>query len=41
MMSAEWAQGPFQEEDFRLIAKLGFDFVRLPLDYRLWTVGGD
>jgi hypothetical protein len=41
MMSAEWAQGPFQEEDFRLTAKLGFGFVRLPLDYRLWTVGGD
>jgi hypothetical protein len=41
MVSAEWARGPFQEKDFRLIAKLGFDFVRLPLDYRLWTVGGD
>jgi hypothetical protein len=41
MVSAQWARGAFQEEDFRLIAKLGFDFVRLPLDYRLWTVAGD
>jgi hypothetical protein len=27
---------PFREEDFRLIAKLGFNFVRLPMDYRCW-----
>ena len=27
---------PFLEEDFRLISKLGFNFVRLPMDYRLW-----
>ena len=32
---------PFAEEDFRLIAKLGFNFVRLPMDYRCWIVGGD
>ena len=32
---------PFVEEDFRLIAKLGFNFVRLPMDYRLWIVDGD
>src|SRR5258706_11682832 len=25
---------PFKEEDFALIAELGFDFVRLPLSYR-------
>jgi hypothetical protein len=41
MVSAEWARGPFSEEDFRLIAWLGFNFVRLPLDYRLWIEGGD
>jgi hypothetical protein len=41
MVSAEWARGPFHEEDFRLIARLGFNFVRLPLDYRLWIEGGD
>jgi len=32
---------PFLEEDFRLIAKLGFNFVRLPMDYRFWIKGGD
>jgi hypothetical protein len=31
---------PYLEEDFRLIAKLGFDFVRLPMDYRCWTAAG-
>jgi hypothetical protein len=28
-------------EDFRLIASLGFNFVRVPLDYRGWISGGD
>jgi endoglucanase len=28
---------PFREHDFAAIAELGFDFVRLPLDYRCWT----
>jgi aryl-phospho-beta-D-glucosidase BglC (GH1 family) len=32
---------PFLEEDFRLISKLGFNFVRLPMDYRLWIKGGN
>jgi hypothetical protein len=32
---------PYREEDFRLISRLGFNFVRLPLDYRIWIVGGD
>ena len=32
---------PFAEEDFRLIAKLGFNFVRLPMDYRCWIMDGD
>ncbi len=32
---------PFAEDDFRWIAGWGFDFVRLPLSYTLWTVGGD
>jgi hypothetical protein len=41
MVSADRLHGPFREEDFRLIARLGFNFVRLPLDYRLWIVGGD
>jgi aryl-phospho-beta-D-glucosidase BglC (GH1 family) len=28
---------PFNEEDFRQISELGFNFVRLPMDYRVWT----
>jgi endoglucanase len=28
---------PFDEHDFADIAELGFDFVRLPLDYHCWT----
>ncbi|BET68688.1 hypothetical protein ASA1KI_36060 [Opitutales bacterium ASA1] len=27
--------------DFRMIAELGFDFVRIPLDYRIWTNPND
>ncbi|NLY02785.1 MAG: cellulase family glycosylhydrolase [Rhodopirellula sp.] len=33
--------GPFQEEDFRLIHELGFNFVRLPMDYRCWIRDND
>lgn len=29
--------GFFQEEDFEMIADLGFDFVRLPVNYRFWA----
>ena len=32
---------PFVEEDFRLISGLGFNFVRLPMDYRFWIQDGD
>ncbi|MGD0538666.1 MAG: cellulase family glycosylhydrolase [Verrucomicrobiota bacterium] len=32
---------PFREEDFAWIAELGFDFVRLPMDYRGWIEDGD
>jgi hypothetical protein len=32
---------PFVEEDFRLISKLGFNFVRLPMDYRFWIKDGN
>ncbi len=28
---------PFLEWDFDFLARWGFDFVRLPLDYRIWT----
>jgi len=33
--------GPFKEDDFRMIHELGFNFVRLPMDYRTWSVDGD
>lgn len=33
--------GPYKEDDFRLIAELGFNFVRLPMDYRLWIKDND
>lgn len=32
---------PFVEDDFRWIAGWGFDFVRLPMDYRCWTDAAD
>lgn len=35
------ANSPFVEEDFRLIRELGFNFVRLPMDYRCWIKDGD
>ena len=28
--------GSFEEEDFQMIRELGFNFVRLPMDYRFW-----
>ena len=33
--------GNFQEEDFKMISDLGFDFVRLPLCYLLWIKNED
>jgi endoglucanase len=32
---------PFLESDFQWIADWGFDFVRLPMDYRCWTDAKD
>ena len=32
---------PFLENDFRMISDLGFNFVRLPMDYRAWIMKGD
>ena len=29
--------GPFVEQDFEWLAAWGFDFVRLPMDYRCWA----
>ncbi len=31
----------FRESDFRLISDWGFNFVRLPMDYRCWIIDGD
>ncbi len=35
------SEKPFKEEDFQLVHELGFNFVRLPMDYRCWIVGKD
>lgn len=32
---------PFVEKDFQLLQKLGFNFVRLPMDYRFWIKEGN
>jgi endoglucanase len=37
----EWSNRPFVEDDFRMIHELGFNFVRLPMDYRCWIDAGD
>jgi endoglucanase len=34
-------EGRFPEDDFRWARDWGFNFVRLPLDYRFWTDPGD
>jgi endoglucanase len=34
-------ESPFLEEDFRWISEFGFNFVRLPMDYRQWIVNND
>lgn len=37
----EWSNQPFEEDDFRWISEFGFNFVRIPMDYRIWILGGD
>jgi aryl-phospho-beta-D-glucosidase BglC (GH1 family) len=39
--SKGWSNKPFVEEDFKLISSLGFNFVRLPMDYRTWIKDND
>lgn len=34
-------QPGFEEEDFRMIRDLGFNFVRIPMDYRFWIKDKD
>jgi aryl-phospho-beta-D-glucosidase BglC (GH1 family) len=36
-----WSNQGFTEKEFRLIHELGFNFVRLPLDYRTYTQPGN
>lgn len=36
-----WSNDGYAEEEFRLIRELGFNFVRLPVDYRTYTETGD
>lgn len=42
-IAPEWSfyNEPFREEDFAMIAELGFDFVRLPMSYKCWTAADD
>lgn len=35
------ANKPFVEDDFRWMHEWGFDFARLPMDYRCWTGASD
>lgn len=39
--SKDWSNKPYLESDFRQIAALGFNFVRLPMNYRVWIEDGD
>ncbi len=36
-----WTNNGFSQNEFKLIHDLGFNFVRLPLDYRTYTKAGD
>lgn len=37
MFWLNWKDSSFEENDFKWIKEFGFNFVRLPLDYRIWT----
>ena len=36
-----WSNDGYSETEFKLIHELGFNFVRLPIDYRTYTQAGD
>jgi endoglucanase len=40
-MYTHQGRGDFREDDFRWISEWGFDFVRIPMSYRLWVEGND
>ncbi len=37
----DWSNRPFEETEFRQMSGLGFNFVRIPIDYRTYVSGGD
>ena len=37
-VGVDWMNTPYREEDFALIKEFGFNYVRLPVDYRCYTV---
>lgn len=39
--SRDWSNGPYREDDFRFMAAHGFNFARLPIDYRTYVEAGD
>jgi len=41
MFQSHGQQGRFEEDDFKLISEWGFNFVRLPMDYRYWIKDKD
>jgi aryl-phospho-beta-D-glucosidase BglC (GH1 family) len=41
LFTVEGNNGGYQEEDFSMISDLGFNFVRLPIDYRTYTKAND
>lgn len=41
MFRKEGIETAFNEDDFKWIHELGFNFVRLPMDYRIWTDEND
>jgi hypothetical protein len=41
MFDVSWSNDGFHENEFSLIHQLGFNFVRLPIDYRTYTMPGN
>ncbi|MBN1478907.1 T9SS C-terminal target domain-containing protein [candidate division KSB1 bacterium] len=39
--TVEWSNDGYVEKDFQMISDLGFNFVRLPIDYRTFTQPND
>lgn len=41
-VAIDWMNNaPFRESDFKMIRELGFNFVRIPVDYRCYTTSND